>query len=548
MRRFVWLCLVALLIVSLPLIAQLDCPTLVEEALQMAGDNCNNLERNSVCYGYDRIDSIFTVPQPEGFFTQQQDRASLLDVTSLHTAPFNNAQREFGVAILNIQANVPETLPGQAVIFMMVGDTSVSNAVDSATALQPGITRTIRTVTSTPLYSQPTVNASVRSTVDANAEIAVDGILGAGTFARVIHDGEIVWAEISRLDAASIAELPIVEGGAHTPMQAFYFTTGIGQPTCREAEPMIAVQSPEGIQIEIAVNGVDIRMGSLVTLTNSTLTVHRGHVATSLGQTIEANITLELTRDANNNIIGLGTLRPISDAEFARGELAQAGINAVAEANGWEAQSVTSRDAPTEDEIIHIVQVGENLFSIARLYNASVPAIVARNGLAAPDYIVVVGQVLRIPRPGSGFVGLPFEVETVEATTEAASPVDCRGFASVSGGTTMRSNFTWTAAPGADEYKVNLYGDNGRLASSIWVKAPTTQIELNMGEYATGGMFQWEVEALLSGRSYCTTSRTEMLQKPPDLSITPLPPGCVPVATGIYCVRYAPVQVVKVPG
>ncbi len=57
---------------------------------------------------------------------------------------------------------------------------------------------------------------------------------------------------------ASETEVPF------TPMQAFYFSTGLGSTSCTEAPPDgILVQTPEGAgRIELRANDVDIQLGS----------------------------------------------------------------------------------------------------------------------------------------------------------------------------------------------------------------------------------------------------------------------------------------------
>jgi LysM repeat protein len=531
MRRYYGLLIGLLLCITVPLAAQNSCPALVDQALSAIGDNCAELDRNSACYGFDRVDATFSTPQSDNFFSQPTDRTELTELETIQTYPLDVVNEEFGAAVMNVQANVPDTIPGQGVIFLLLGETNLTNDVDTGNLAAPTPAVSAITNGDTPLFTSPTTTANVRETVAAGTTLNVDAVVPGGAFVRVIRNEEIVWVERTALFTdAAVDALPQVGGNVHSPMQAFYFTTGIGQPACNEAESSVAVQSPEGIEVNLTVNGVDINVGSFVTFTNNTITVHRGGVTTSTGQNIGANETLELERDDEGNFVGTGDLRDINEDEQERGERMQDGVNEVADANGWETQEVTPLNETTESgEIIHIVQAGESLFGIGQLYNASIPAIIQRNGLQQPDFVIFVGQRLVIPNPGSGFVGMPARTLPTDTPTDipTQTQVDCSGFARLVGGAQFISAFTWSEAPGADEYKVNFYGADGGLVRSVWVKAPATSLSVNMGDLPTGGSFQWEVEALRGGNSFCTTSRSAVTVKPGD----PNPPR-PPVTSG----------------
>jgi LysM repeat protein len=65
-----------------------------------------------------------------------------------------------------------------------------------------------------------------------------------------------------------------------------------------------------------------------------------------------------------------------------------------------------SKDKPVADKTkevkefkVHVVQQGESLSTIAKMYNVTVDAIVKLNNISNADFIVV-GQELKIPEPG----------------------------------------------------------------------------------------------------------------------------------------------------
>src|SRR4051794_30129175 len=91
-----------------------SCPTLVKQALEAVGNNCGGLGRNSACYGFNRVNATFSEDVNEGFFSKPSDQTNLRSLQSIDTAPLNDAIQEWGVAVMSVQANVPNSLPGQA--------------------------------------------------------------------------------------------------------------------------------------------------------------------------------------------------------------------------------------------------------------------------------------------------------------------------------------------------------------------------------------------------------------------------------------------------
>src|SRR5215216_6186910 len=67
------------------------CPGMIQSALDDVGNNCGGLDRNSACYGYDSVLASFTQPKPEDFFASPADRAGLVDLQGISTAPIDQA-------------------------------------------------------------------------------------------------------------------------------------------------------------------------------------------------------------------------------------------------------------------------------------------------------------------------------------------------------------------------------------------------------------------------------------------------------------------------
>jgi hypothetical protein len=162
-----------------------SCQAIVFDALAAVDSLCEETGRNEACYG----NVMLTVEARDDVkslnFDAPGDRVRVADIQSLRLTGMDEAVPEWGVALMKLQANLPDTLPGQNVTILLFGDVDLRNATDA--------------------------------------------------------DDEAV-----------------------TPMQAFYFRSGVGDSPCAEApESGILIQTPEGVgEVEIVVNEVKIQLGS----------------------------------------------------------------------------------------------------------------------------------------------------------------------------------------------------------------------------------------------------------------------------------------------
>lgn len=129
-RGFVPFAVLIILAVSLtvPRVHAQTCSPAVDEALTAIGQNCTELGRNTACYGYTRVEASFNQAVEPGLFTSPADVVEVGRLQTLLTYPFDAVTGEWGVAVMRIQADIPDTLPGQAVTFLLMGDVEVVNA------------------------------------------------------------------------------------------------------------------------------------------------------------------------------------------------------------------------------------------------------------------------------------------------------------------------------------------------------------------------------------------------------------------------------------
>lgn len=311
MQRIMWLVLAVSLSVTVTVAAAqtATCAPMVEEALTLAGDSCGELSFNTACYGHNQVQAEFREGAVETLFASPADTVEVAQLTALRTTPYDETSNEWGIAVMNIQANVPDTLPGQGVIFLLLGDAEV-----------------------------------------------VDGAVG-----RADRDA----------------------------MQAFYFSGGIGSALCQEAPNTLAIQSPENVRVDLTVNGMDITLGSMITLTNNaantlTITVHEGRMGIpAAGVSVNANQSVDVTLNRTNAASNISSPRPATADELALNGT----VGAAFEAVGGQSSTATTT---------YTVQPGDTLFSIARANNTCVSAIMSANNIADANRIFV-GQTLTIP-------------------------------------------------------------------------------------------------------------------------------------------------------
>ena len=157
------------------------CPAIVDTALTAVDTSCQGIERNQACYGNISIQAQAQPGVSDLSFDSIGDRVNLSDLQSLTLKEMDVTTGEWGVVLLRVQANLPDTLPGQNVTMLLFGDVEISD---------------------TP--------------------------------------------------------------GSISPMQSFYFRSGVGETPCIEApQSGMLIQTPEGAtEIRMNINGVDMQIGS----------------------------------------------------------------------------------------------------------------------------------------------------------------------------------------------------------------------------------------------------------------------------------------------
>jgi hypothetical protein len=281
-QLLVW-CLMAVSVTQV-LAQGADCPTIVQSALAATDQLCSTIGRNQACYGNLNLQAV---PQPgvnDLNFNKPGDLVDVGSVQSLNLSPLDTTGKTWGVALMKIQANLPDTLPGQNVTFLLFGNVEIDNAVGAsgggAESASGGTTLSATVSSMTPLMESITDPSKIKM-LNNGTKVTLDGYDKTTQMVHaMLDDGTAGWTPsqslkvegdvttlpaMSMLDAA-MPKPPTAASAAptQTPMQAFYFKTGTNDAPCTEApDSGILIQTPEGAgKISLTMNGVDVTLGS----------------------------------------------------------------------------------------------------------------------------------------------------------------------------------------------------------------------------------------------------------------------------------------------
>lgn len=412
------------------------CPSLIETAIEALGTNCEGLGRNSACYGTFRVDATFSDPVVAESFSVPADKAEITTLQTIRTFPLNAAENEWGVAVINAQANIPGALPGQNAVFLLIGDAEIENAVPAEEAFVPGDPLSVQTQSATSLRAQPGADAEIVSEVPSGAELLADAISEDGLWLRTAYNDLPGWVLREGVSTdADLSSLPAYTPESYTPMQAFYFRTSLNTE-CSQAPDAVVVQGPQNLTIDIRANGADIRLGSTILL--QTLPIDEAeqqrlrelyglsedvgelfmlivldgeaivnpdsdnpvHVPAGYATVACLSDPQNLGSDgvANDSVVladcGFTPPRPLTEEEWNNfATLNNVTLNYSIDLDEQLDQTCQPR---TDWAFTYVVRPGDTLSGIAAWYNVSTAALAQGNCIADPD-LVYAGQSLRVP-------------------------------------------------------------------------------------------------------------------------------------------------------
>jgi LysM repeat protein len=232
-----------------------DCPALVNTALQNVERICSDTGRNQVCYGNLALEATFQAGFQSATFREPGDQVDLDHLGTLRSTAADPNSQVWGVALMRVLANVPDTLPGQTVTMILFGGAQVENAVvDDPNAATSDIILQDDTV----LLASPSADGQIVGVLLSGDSATVWGKSSDNLWLRIeMHDQDqrLGWIPVSEVDDPN--NLP------ETPMQAFYLRPNFAGQSCVDAPDGMLVQTPgEGVKVNLTVNEVRIELGS----------------------------------------------------------------------------------------------------------------------------------------------------------------------------------------------------------------------------------------------------------------------------------------------
>ncbi len=447
-----------------------NCPTLVKQALDAVGNFCSGLGRNTACYGFNRVNATFSGDVNEGFFSKPSDQTNLKLLQSIDTAALNETLKEWGVAVMSVQANIPNTLPGQAVSFILLGDVTVDNAVPADQAVSPAATPiNVSTLNQSNIRTLPTTNSNLLGSVAMGSPLSADAINPTKDWVRVVFNNATPgWINRALVKSdGDLDSLPIFANDTKTPMQAFYFKTGVGEPSCNKAPDALVVQGPDKVGVDITANGANIHIGSTIAL--RTIAGNQMQVFTIHGEATVNGVT-----------IPIGYVSVVQLAEDGKTIVGKPG----------EPRPITQQEL---DELQWLELI---------------PTDVLNYPIVVPDTEVIEPVPTAIPANNQ-----------TSNNTQTTAVVNCKPFKATSpldGLNYGMNSFYWDAAPGATSYRVNVQD-----AGSKEVDAPTTNANFDISSAGFNPQLTWSVDALYKGVVVCSTASVTI---PRQWSAPPPPP------------------------
>ncbi len=442
--------------------AQLDasCSAFVQRALDALADNCSGLGRNSACYGFNRVDAIFTSEMPLGFFSEPSDLAELRDLQTISTTPLRVSAEEWGIAVLNVQTDLPDALPGQAVKYLLFGDVELEDSAETR-AIEPVVPVAVTSQIATPLYTRPTRAANISDTIPADNPISADRISDDRAWLRVVYKELVGWVEIDSVEAdGNLDVLPAVSDVPYAPMQAVRLRTNLSGVACDAAPPsLLVVQGLQQMTITLNVNGAELTIGSTVALwtigdppSQMVLAVIDGGAYLEDGTFIPAGFIVDVGLDADGSITG-----------------------------DW------SQPRPMTFDEWRLLEPLENVPDSVLNYPIDVPS-----ELFSPTPVPTRAPAVLPPAPPT--------VVRVDCTgLRPTSPLDGLPFGAVT--------FFWDGLRGQPitGYRVRVFRD-GALVYTLDQAPDATNVSGDLSAIPLGGGYSWDVQALVNGLAVCTAS------------------------------------------
>lgn len=312
MRRLVigWLGCLGVL-VALPVAGQASCPATVILALSRAAAVCQDMGRNTACYGNGSVSATFAGDLTGLALALPGDQVTTQGLLSVRT----DSALEWSVARIDTQANLPET-EQRSITILLNGNASVENVVP----MIPQVSATARGTLN--VRALPQQNAEILDRVSIGGLVMASGRTDDGSWLRVAIPNTDVTGWVSRELVESddnLNTLDVVDADTplRRPFESIIMDTAAGDAACAGApESAVLLQTPAGEDnAQITVNGAALhllgtawlqiqRSGDAATLTLAVLDGFAVIEAFDATQVVPAGAQTQIPLDDNRLVSG----------------------------------------------------------------------------------------------------------------------------------------------------------------------------------------------------------------------------------------------------
>jgi hypothetical protein len=257
------------------------CQQVLEQARQLTEANCKDTGRNQACYGNVKVNRDLRTEDgaPPNRFEQSGDILGLRYLTRIQTAPLNPDDGSWGMAIMKLQANLPDTNPGQNVTLVLFGDTDLRPEGDENHSfyLSTGLGRLS-------CKRLPESGVIVRAPAKLRVTFTVNGVqIKIASTALLRHDGThmLIRNLEGKVEAVSKGVSQALASGQEldVPMTG---TQASGPPSKPRPAPFEAALD-EVVEMAISIDGDNAAFSGPITLTGNVEAVSPAVPALALG-------------------------------------------------------------------------------------------------------------------------------------------------------------------------------------------------------------------------------------------------------------------------
>jgi hypothetical protein len=443
--------------------ASAECTALVEQAMASLAESCGGLGGGAACVGFSNVSATFSGDEVP--FSEAGDNTGLEALQSISAAALDLEAEQWGLAAMNVFANVPLALSPTGIRYVLLGNTEVTNAVDPDSAYVPVEPITVTVLVGANLRTSPSTESVVLASAAVGSELLADAFSSDGAFVRVVNGEQVAWISsgVVAPNEGDLSSLPTLTSDSRSLMQSIIVTT-TDSSTCSNAPSVLLIQGPANFASLVNVNGAEIRFDGTIGIHMVENVMHL-YALNGNAYTGGLSIPPGFTADVQLNSDGTGldglwsNLRPANEGE--RSALSQTSVVP-------EAVLLAPISFPSQEDVLNTLAAINGA--------ASVGGATGNGSLNCSRF-----------RPTSPLGGMP--------NGDAAA-------------------FFWDGVQGATTYRINLYNDAGAQVTSLETSSSNTTISINTTSAAIGGgsNFSWEVIALLNGQSACTTARASVVR------------------------------------